>query len=116
MLAALFLIACAQPEDSADSAVVEDTDPPAPLECEPAVVEYDGEDAPKVGDLWKVWLTCDGVLQMGLTRVTLDPVDAGNVVSGENTPEITWAKAGDASIHLQTGHFTGDRTVTIAAE
>lgn len=113
MLLALLLTACPEPEDSADSAPVVEQDPPDPAVCEPAVIKYDGPDEPKVGDVWKFWLTCDDVVQMGVTKASVDPVDAGSLADGTNTPEITWSKAGDATLHIQSGRFKGERVVTV---
>jgi hypothetical protein len=113
MLFALLLIACPEPDDTGDSAVEEERVIPETATCEPAVVEYDGNDTPKVGDVWKFWLTCDGVLQMGASRPHVDPAEAGEIVDGASTPEITWKQAGEATLTIQTGRFKGERVVTV---
>ena len=84
--------------------------------CEPAVVEYDGTDEPRVGDLWKFWLTCDGTLQMDASRTSGEPAEAGTLADGESVPEVTWARAGEATLSIQTGRFKGERVVTVLPE
>jgi len=113
MLFALLHIACAPPEDTGDSAPEEDTEIPEQPVCEPAVVEYDGPDEPRVGDAWSFWLTCDGVLQMGASRLSVEPATAGSIDDSGSAPVITWNEAGDALLKVQTGRFKGEREVVV---
>lgn len=115
MLLPLLLIACPEPEETGDSVPVEETDPPEALTCEPAVVKFDGADPPKVGDIWGFWLTCDDAVQMGASRPSVDPVEAGSITDGVSTPQIEWKLAGEATLHIQTGRFEGDLVVTVGA-
>lgn len=116
MLLALLLIACPVVDDTGDSAEEQEVVIPEAAVCEPAVIEFDGPAEPKVGDLWKFWLTCDGTLQMGASRTSVEPANAGTLADGASTPEITWAKAGEATLFIQTGRFKGELDVTVAAE
>lgn len=115
MILALLLIACPEPEETGDSVPVEDTDPPEALTCEPAVVKFDGADPPKVGDAWSFWLTCDDVLQMGASRTSVDPIDAGTIDDSGSAPIITWLVAGDHTLSIQTGRFKGELAVSVGA-
>ena len=115
MILALVLLACPEPVETGDSAPVEDTPPPAALTCDPAVVKFDGADPPKVGDVWSFWLTCYDEVQMGASRPSVNPVDAGTITDGTSTPQIEWKEVGEATLHIQTGRFEGDRVVTVLA-
>jgi hypothetical protein len=115
MLLALFLIACPLADDTGDSVVEPEDVIPEVAVCEPAVLEFDGPEAPKVGEVWKFWLTCDDVLQMGASRPSIEPITAGSIVDGASTPEVTWLEAGEATLTIQTGRFKADRVVTVLA-
>ncbi len=114
MLLPILLLACSPAADTGDSAEEEEVVIPDAAVCEPAVVEFDGNADPRVGDLWSFWLTCDGVLQMGASRVSVEPATAGLIEDGASTPEITWQEAGEATLYVQTGRFKGERIVTVA--
>lgn len=76
-------------------------------------MEFDGPEEPHVGDAWSFWLTCDGVLQMGTSRVSVEPAEAGSIDDSGSAPMITWNVAGDAVLKVQTGRFKGERAVTV---
>ena len=110
MLIALTALACTP--DEKDTAVLdsaEEVDYPAVHECAEVVLEFNGNDPPRVGDLWTIWLNCDGRVLMGASRIAVDPVEAATL--DEN--ELTWALAGEATIDMQTGQTKGSRTVTV---
>ncbi len=113
MTLALLLAACDTAVDTGDSAEPEEIDYPDVAVCEPAVVEFDGPAEPHVSDAWTFWLTCDGVLQMGASRLSVDPPTAGVIDDSGNAPVITWAEAGAATLKVQTGRFKGERAITI---
>lgn len=114
MLLLALAVACSTPEDTADTSPEEDTEIPEPEVCEPAVVEFDGPEAPHVGDAWAFWLTCDGVLQMGVSRPSVEPAEAGSIDDSGSTPVVTWNLPGEHVLKMQTGRFKGERTVTVA--
>lgn len=115
MILALLFLACPEPDETGDSAPVVDSPPPDALTCDPAVVKFDGADPPKLGDIWSFWLTCDDAVQMGPSRPSVDPSDAGTITDGASTPQIEWKAVGEATLHLQTGRFEGERVVTVLA-
>lgn len=104
------LLAC-EPDDidTGDSAPVEEIDYPESETCDVLEIYQDGEDPPKVGDVWTIFLKCDGTTMLGASVVALDPTSAAT--NDDNV--ITWAEAGPATISLQTGRFKTTRDVTV---
>ncbi len=113
MILALLLAACETTVDTGDSAEPEEIDYPDEVVCEPAVVKFDGPEEPHVNDSWTFWLTCDDVVMMGVSRLSVEPATAGVIDDSGNAPLITWAQAGDAVLKVQTGRFKGERPITI---
>ncbi|MSQ03480.1 MAG: hypothetical protein EXR71_16585 [Myxococcales bacterium] len=113
MILALILAACDTAVDTGDSAEPEEIDYPDVAVCEPAVVAFDGPEEPHVNDTWTFWLTCDDVVQMGASRLSVDPATAGEIDDSGNVPVITWKQAGAATLKVQTGRFKGERAITI---
>lgn len=110
MLIPLLYIACTpEVDDTADTAPAESDEIPEIHECGEVELLFDGNDPPHVGDLWTIWLTCDGTVLMGASRIGITPVEAASA----NENELTWALAGEATIDMQTGQTKGSRTVTV---
>lgn len=109
MLLAL-LFACETDDvDTGDSAPAEDSAPTESATCEELEIDQDGEDPPKVGDVWTIFLKCDGTTMLGASVIALDPTTAATKVDNV----LTWAEAGPATISLQTGRFKTTREVNV---
>ena len=51
--------------------------------CEETWIHYLGEDEPRVGDEWTVWMKCDGALMMGAYIIQLDPTNFASLSNAE---------------------------------
>ncbi len=110
MLIALLYIACTpEVDDTADTGTEEDTYVPEVAECPDVELRFDGDDPPRVGSVWTIWLTCEGTVLMGASRIAITPVEAATNVDNE----LTWAIPGEATIEMQTGQTKGSLTVTV---
>ena len=77
--------------------------------CEEVTLNYDGEDEPVVGDMWTVWLKCDGALLMGPSVLSVEPVEFAQIFD----KTVTFAMAGSGDIRLQTGTWSDTITITV---
>lgn len=104
------LLAC-EPDDvdTGDSAPAEESGAPESQTCEVPEIDQDGEDPPKVGDVWTIFLKCDGTTMLGSSVIALEPATAAT----HNDNVLTWAEVGPATISLQTGRFKATRDVTV---
>ena len=80
--------------------------------CDEVVLNYDGEDKPQVGDMWTVWLKCDGALLMGPSVIATEPQEFAQIYDNE----VTFLMAGSGDLTVQTGSFSDTMTVVVGKE
>lgn len=81
--------------------------------CEEVWVHHVGPDNPTVGDVWTVWLKCDGAILTGPTVIRFEP-DLSFALVDEN--EITWSQSGTTILHVQTGTERASTEVTVGTD
>ena len=92
-----------------------DTDEPVDTEdtyvpCNETTIEYEGPDAPSVGDSWTVYMYCDGALMTGGMILRFEPVEFATL--DENV--ATFQQAGTGLMKVQMGTYREEMEVTVA--
>lgn len=105
-----------EPEDTAevtDDTAAEDTEPER-LYCDTLSLDIGGPDSPVVGDVWYVWVDCDGARLLGGIVVRYDPVEGASL--DENV--LTFLEPGEGMVVVRAGttELTQDVTVGEAPE
>lgn len=109
------LLSACSPAASDDTAAAGDSAaadarPPEPEACGEVLLEVMGDDPPRVGDEWTVWLRCDGATLAGVAIVRVTPPEMARI--DDNI--VTWVGSGEASLFAQYGAERGERAVTVA--
>lgn len=92
-----------------------DTDEPVDTEdtyvpCTDTWIEFEGPEAPRVGDSWTVYLYCDGALMMGAMILRFEPPEFATL--DENV--ATFQQAGTAVMKVQMGTYREEMEVTVS--
>lgn len=84
--------------DAADDSGPEDTEPEQ-LYCDTLSLDIGGPDEPVVGDVWYVWVDCDGARLLGGIVVRYEPVEAASL--DENV--LTFLESGEGMVVVRAG-------------
>ena len=114
-LCLMFTLGACAPSTGDDTAApvdspAPDTPPVEPEACREVLLEVMGDDPPRVGDEWTVWLRCDGATLAGVAIVLVSPPEMARI--DDNI--VTWLDAGEASLFAQYGAERGERVVVVA--
>ena len=76
--------------------------------CDEMVVEVNGRvfetmDSPRVGDMWRFRMFCQGVLMTGANLLKFTPPSVAQVAT--DMTDATFVNSGSASVLLQSGSF-----------
>jgi hypothetical protein len=77
--------------------------------CEEVELDVLGPTEPVVGDVWVVWLDCDGVRLVGYQVLAVDPPEIA--VVDEN--EMTFQYAGEGWLSLSAGRYSDETTFVV---
>lgn len=108
LLAALAACGDKEPLDTAPE--VTDSRDDEPQGCGVVELDVDGPEAPRVGDVWTVWLRCDGATMLGATVLRFDPPTIATL--DDNV--ATFVEAGDATMTMQVGAYRETLTLTVS--
>jgi hypothetical protein len=78
--------------------------------CDVLEIRVNGEDPPRVGDEWTIFLWCDEALLTGAMIVRFDPPEVADME--ENV--ATFIEPGKATLDVQVGRHRANREVVIA--
>ena len=99
-----------RPADSAGDSPTDTDTPDDTLDCTELTLKVHGEEAPRVGDTWTVFMYCDDVVLNGAGRLSFEPPDFARI----DNNLATFLYAGDATMRMQMGNRRLEQAVTVA--